>query len=121
MFPKSARICTFCIESIIEGLKGSNHYDLSLLNSTGLISYSHKPHTTTTHAEHAPSHTRIKSKQENHPLNPENTQPLWLIIISKTQQPGHYNNPIPIYILQIGLSNSSDVFHEFDKKKLSPL
>ncbi len=95
---------------------------ISLLSSMGLIPYSHKPHTTTTHAKHAPSHTHTKSKQKNHPLHPKNTQPLWLIVISKTQQLGHYdNNLVPIYILQVGLSNRSDVFHEFDKKKFSPL
>jgi hypothetical protein len=111
MFPKFAR-----------SRKGSSHSDLSLLSSTGLIPYSHKPHTTTTHAKHAPSHTHTKNKQENHPLNPQNTQPSWLIIISKTQQLGHYNNNhVPIFILQVGLSNKNDIFHEFDKKKLHPL
>jgi hypothetical protein len=88
----------------------------------GLISYFHKPHTVATHVEHAPSHTHTKSKQKNHPLNPHNSQPLWFIVISKTQQPGHCdNNLVPIYILQVGLSNRSDVFYKFDEKKLSPL
>jgi len=82
MLAKFAKIPTFCIEFLIECLKGSSHSNLSVLNSKGLIPYSHEPHTTSTHAEHAPSHTHTKSKQENHPLNPQNTQPLWLIVIS---------------------------------------
>lgn len=70
MFPKFTKIPTFCIESIIERFKGSSHFNLSFLSSTSLIPYSHKPHTTSTHDEHAPSHTHTKSKQKNHPLNP---------------------------------------------------